>query len=344
MHLPEFIIEFFISLNDLENESLKRTFEGDFSHAGGFTAICQKFVENDEALINQVLPVFKDYLKNEDNQRSLLSAKKESLNSELGILYQKIEKQPGKCYEYQIEHKKNELSILSMSSLRASAFLIFDEILSEIEAVKDNPDTLTQENYFYSSVLNILYKKFNHDRANENKYKKTNKEDNKLYKYYKSIDISLNDKDRQFYKYHLLSIHSSDQLVIGLPSRIFDKENNVQFLLDIPEYLLSIFRTLMDSSEIKQISFLVESEVIFETSEHYFVLFGNQSPEEPVTLENFCNDIRDNSVTRHIIKSPEKMDVFPAYISAGRFMEKNDSAWYFIDNSNIYPESVFPIA
>ncbi|RVU37005.1 hypothetical protein EOE67_11885 [Rheinheimera riviphila] len=340
MQLPKFLIDFFIYLNDLENESLKRIFEGDFFDIGGVTILCQKFVENNEVLIRKVLPFFKNFLENEDNQRLLLFVKKESINNELSVLYQKLEKQPGKYYEYQIEHKEKELSMLSIKSLRKDAFSIFDEVLSEIESIKDNPDTLTAENYFYFSALDILYEKFKCDKAVERKYTKTNKHDNKLYKYYASLDINIISEDRQFHKYDLLSIDDYEQLVIGFPSRIFDKENNVQFLLDIPERLLSVFRALMDSSEIKQISFLVESEVFFETSEQIFILLGNERPEEPVNLESFRNDMRDNSVTRHVIKKPEEKGVFPLYISAGFFIENNDRSWYFIDKSNIYLEEI----
>lgn len=340
MNLPKLLIDFFNSLNELKNESLKRTFEGDFSDGGKFTILCQKFVENDETLIKQVLPVFIDYLKDEENQKSLLSVEKELINNELNVLYQKLEKQPDKFYEYQIEHKRKELSELSMLSLKDSAFSIFDEILSEIEGVKNNPNTLTPENYFYTKALDILYKKFNLDMEIDKKYKKTSKEENKLYKYYKSLDINIGNKDRQFKKYDLLSINSPDQLIIGLPSRVFDRENSAQFLIDIPEHLLSVFRSLMESSEIREISFLVESDVVFETSEQYFVLLGNQRPEDPITLTSFLNDVRDNSVTKHILKSPESKGVFPAYTSAGRFIENNDSAWYFIDRENIYLEEM----
>lgn len=340
MQLPRFIIEFFTSLNEQENESLKRTFEGDFSDVGGFTTLCQKFIDNDAVLINDILPLFINYLESDVNRKCLLNAKKDLVNNELIALYQKLESHPGPFYEYQIEHNEKLLSTLSMSSLRDSATSIFDEILSEIEAVKTTPNRLNSENYFYVSALGILYEKYKFDSAADNKYKKTNKEENKLYRYYKSLDIDIKKEDRQFNKYDLLSIDSSEQILVGLPSRVLDKENNAQFLVDIPERLLNIFKSLIDLSVIKQIAFLVESEVVFETSDQYFILLGNQESEKAVTLKEFLDDSRDKSATRQIIKHPERDDVFPAYTSAGRFIENNDSSWYFVDKSNIYLEEM----
>lgn len=338
MHLPTFIFEFFISLNNQENKSLKRIFEGNFSDIKRFTVLTQKFVENDETLIKKILPDFVEYLKDKAHQNFLLSIKKENIKKELNVLYQNLEKYPGPFYERLIEHKEKELSILSISSLKHASSSIFDEFLSENENIRINQNTLTSDNYFYTNALDILYKKFNSDRAANKKYKKANKDN--LYKYYKSLDINLKETDPQFNKYDLLSINSSDEIISGLPSRVFDKKNNVQFMIDIPEHLLNIFKSLIDASVIKNISFLVNSEVIFETNEQYFILLGNHQSEKPITLTDFLNDNRDSSVTKHIIKEPESRDVFPAYISAGRFVENNDSAWYFIDNSNICLEEI----
>ena len=340
MYLPIIIIDFFNSLNDEEMASLKKIFEGDFSDAGGFTILTQKFVENDETLIECILPCFIEYLETYENQNKLLIIKKEEINKEVSFLYQKLEKNPCLSYELQIEHKEKELMKLSMSSLKEASICIFDEIVSKMEIIKNNPKTLTADNYYYITVLDILYKDFNASVALDKKYKKPLKKENKLYKYFKSLDIDIKDADGQFNKYDLLSVSSSDDIVIGLPSRIFDPTNNAQFMVDLPEQLLEVFKSLLNSSEIKKISFLVESEVVFETNEQYFILFGNHQPESPITLSAFVNDNRDKDATREIIKKPESINIFPAYISAGRFVENNDSAWYFIDNSNIYLEEI----
>lgn len=340
MHLPIFLVEFFTSLKNQENESLKRTFEGDFSSVGEFTILCQKFIENDEALIKQVLPKFKEYLESETHQNLLLSVKKDAIKKELDALYQMLGDNPSVFYESQIEHSKKELSKLSISSLRETAGFIFDETISKIETVKNNPNILTSNNYFYTHALKILYEKFNSDVADDIKYKKPQKEENKLYRYYQSLDIDLKCTDCQFNKYDLLSVSSSDEIIVGLPSRIFDKKNNAQFLVDIPEHLLNIFMSLLNSSIIKKISFLVDSEVVFETNKQYFILLGSYQPNSPVTFPDFRRDNRDRAVERHIIKTPENINTFPAYISVGRFIENTDSAWYFIDNYNIYLEEI----
>jgi hypothetical protein len=316
MHLPIFLFEFFTSLKNQENESLKRTFEGDFSGVGEFTILSQKFIENDEVLIKQVLPKFIEYLESETHQNLLLSAKKDAIKKEVDVLYQKLEENPGMFYERQIEQSEKELSKLSISSLKETADSIFNKIIRKIETVKNNQNTLTSDNYFYTYALKILYEKFNSDVAEDKKHKKIQKEENKLYRYYQSLGIDLKCTDCQFNKYDLLSVSSSDEIITGLPSRVFDKKNNAQFIVDAPEHLLNIFRSLLNSSIIKKISFLVDSEVVFETNEQYFILLGSHQSNSPVTLPDFLSDNRDRSVERHIIKKPENINTFPAYISA----------------------------
>ena len=341
MTLHPYLVDFFISLKVEENISLKKIFEGDFSGVGKSTILTEKYLENNETLFGEIIIEFITNLAAEEIKHKILEAQKEKLKTEIDYLYKKLESTPGLFYEIQISRNEDKLSKLSMSSLEEEANSIFDGLISNILQANQATSNQTKNNYFYVFCLKILYEKFKSDIENSEKYSETKKTESKIYKYYKSLDIDLKEADRQFLKYDLLSISSSEQIISGLPNRIFDKKNNSQFIIDIPSVLLDMFASLLNSEAIKNISFLVECEVVFQTSQQYFILLGNEKPKTPLFLLNFLGDTRDYQAAREVVKEADTKNTSPPHVSAGRFYDKNnDSAWYFIDNRNIYFEEI----
>ena len=228
-----------------------------------------------------------------------------------------------------------------MASLEKEANSIFDEVLSLTLQANQISTHQTKENYFYVFCLKILFDRFKLEASSSEKYSVPTKTESKIYKYYKSFDVDLKESDRQFLKYDLLSIDEPEQIISGLPSRIFDKNNNSQFLIDISQIILGVFAHLMSSKAIKSISFLVECEVVFQTADKYFILFGNEQPKSPLFLADFLCDTRDHQATKEVLKEDDAKNTFPPHKSAGRFFDRNnDSAWYFIDQNEIYFEEV----
>jgi hypothetical protein len=341
MTIPSYLVNFFRHLKEEENVSLKKTFEGDFSDVGKFTILTEKYLENNETLLGEIIPEFTATLEVEEIKATILEAQKEKIRTNLNFLYEKLENAPGPFYAMQIQREENRLSNLSFSSLKEEAHSIFDEVVSSVLLENIRSSNQARENYLCVFYLTILYVKFKFDIAEAGKYNATQKAENKLYKYYKSLDIDLKEADRQFAKYDLLSISSSEQIISGLPNRILDKKNNSQFLIDIPEALLNIFAFLLKSGAIKSISFLVESEVVFQTSQQYFILLGDEQPKPPVFFVDFLNDARDGQALREVVKNTHDQNTFPPHVLAGRFYDtSNDSAWYFIDNHDIYFEEI----
>ena len=291
--------------------------------------------------MKEIIPKFSASIEIEEVKESILKAEKEQLKGKLDHLYKELERDPSPFYEIQIQHEEGRLSKLSMFSLREEANQIFDEIIRGMLREDEAPNNPARENYICTSFLKILYEEFKRDAAKARKYHATPKSANKLYKYYKSLDVDLDKVDRQFSKYDLLSISRPEQIISGLPNRIFDDVRNAQFLVDIPETLLKVFAALLSSDAIRRISFLVQSEVVFETSANYFILLGNEESESPVLLADFLNDSRGDQATRDVIKKDSAQTTFPPQMSAGRSYDKSgDSAWYFIDDPNIYLEEI----
>ncbi|MBV0882139.1 hypothetical protein KTQ42_22950 [Noviherbaspirillum sp. L7-7A] len=341
MTLPPYLVEFFRSLNAEENISLKKTFEGDFSDVGKFTILAEKYLENNETLLGEIIPEFITTLETEEIKASILEAQKEKITTRLDCLYKDLENTPGSFYEIQIQNDENRILELSMSLLKEEAHSIFDEVVSSVLQANKKSSNQTKANYVCTYYLAILYKKFKSDVIKAEKYSPAQKTESKLFRYYKSLDVDLKETDRQFAKYDLLSISSSEQIISGLPNRIFDNKNNSQFLIDIPEAILDIFAFLLKSEAIKNISFLVECEVVFQTSMQYFILLGNEKPKCPVFLVDFLNDVRDGQAIREVVKKADTPNIFPPHVLAGRFYDtNNDSAWYFIDSRNIYFEEI----
>lgn len=341
MTLPLYLPDFFAALMAEEKIGLKKAFEGDFSDVGKFTILTEKYLEDDRVLLREMVPKFMISLEMEKTKELILDAQKEKIKRNLDYLHQKLDIYPGQFYEIQIRHDENRLSNLSISSLKEEAHSIFNEVICNVLQENEESGNRTNENYLYVFYLTILYEKFQSDAVLGRKYRIAPKAESKLYKYYKSLDVDLKEVDRQFAKYDLLSISGTEQIISGLPNRIFDNKRNSQFLIDIPEILLAMFAALLDSKAIRNISFLVECEVVFQTSDKYFFLLENERTKSPVFLADFLNDARDGQVMRDVIKKPDTPNTFPPHVLAGRFYDKhNDSAWYFIDNRNIYFEEI----
>lgn len=342
MNFYPYLLDFFKSLTLEENNSLKKIFEGDFSEAGKFPVLTEKYLENNEYLFNEIIPRFSADLKakNEVNN-AILGAQKESTKIKIDFLNKKLEELPGAFYELQLSHYKSKLSNLSMASLEMESDIIFDELISSVLSANQSTGYKTRENYFYIFCLNILFNKFKLEVSSSEKYDAPIKKESKLYKYYKSLDVDLKNSDKQFLKYDLLSIDESEQIISGLPSRVLDKKNNSQFLVDISQIILEVFAHLMSSKAIKNISFLVECEVVFQTKEKYSIIFGNDEPKSPLFLADFLCDTRDHQVKKEIFKKDNAKNAFSPHQSAGRFFDSvNDSAWYFINKNDIYFEEI----
>lgn len=341
MNTYPYLAAFFSALQEEENTILKKTFEGDFSEIGKSPILTEKYLENNKVLFSEIIPEFITNLKTEEMKNLILDAQKEKIEIELDYQYKELNNSSISFYGPQITRNENLLSKLSISSIEEEANSIFDELISGRLQKNKEPTNQTKINYFYISCLKILYEKFKSNISISKKYSTTQKTENKLYKYYKSLNIDLKENDKQFAKYDLLSISSPDQIISGLPNRIFDKEHQSQFLVDISPVLLNIFIYLMKSEALKNISFLVGCEVVFQTSQQLFLFLGNEQPESPVRLSDFLNDDRDYHASREVAKEADAKNTCPPQVLAGRFYdEKDDSAWYFIDNRNIYFEEI----
>lgn len=340
MTLPSYLLDFFSSLQSEERNHLKEAFEGDFSNVGKFTILAEKYLEGNEVLLGEIIKEFIVDFGVEAVKSLILNAQREKIKRELSALYKELESAPGPFYERQIQHNESRILHLSMSSIEDEAYSIFDSVISDIIKESNNPN-LTKETYIYVFYLGILYEEYKFDTGLKKKYHVESKKENNLYKYYRTLGVNLRESDRQFLKYNLLSVSSSEQIISGLPSRIFDSNKSSQFLVETPEPLLDLFIYLLDIDAIKSISFLVGGEVVFQTPEQYFILLGNEQKRPPVLLEDFLNATRDSHAITDVIKSGDVKNMPPTQVGAGRFYDKdNDSAWYFIDDRNIYFEEL----
>lgn len=341
MNLPDFLIEYFDTLQREERESLKSIFEGDFSTAGNFTILSQKFIERDGVLFDEIFPKFFDYIENDESKILILRLHKQHLNSENDRLYKLLDKYPGKFYEIQIDHNENAISGLDFAKLRKSSDTIFNGVLIDILNHKGLLSGQDIINYSYVYYLDILYKSFLSERSSSDKYTKPKKCNNKLFKYYQSLNVDLQESDTQFDKYDLLSVNSSSEIIVGLPSRVLDKENNVQFMVDLPEPLLHLLKYLLDNALIGSLSLLVDASVPFETSEEIFILLGNNEPQKPVLLNDLVQGIRDCNITKYIAQKPDNDETFPLNTYSGRYYDSSkDSIWFFVGERDIYIEEI----
>jgi hypothetical protein len=212
-----YLVDFFRSLKEEEKISLKKTFDGDFSDVGNFTILTEKYLGNNEVLFSEVLPKFRLALETDKGIKdAIIATQKEEIKNKIDCLRKELESTPDPFYEVQISHNEDRLSKLSIASLEKEANSIFDGVVSGTLQANQKTINQTKENYFHVFCLKILFDKFKLDISNSEKYNKTSKTESNIYKYYKSLGVDLKEADRQFSKYDLLSISSSEDIISGL--------------------------------------------------------------------------------------------------------------------------------
>jgi hypothetical protein len=105
-----------------------------------------------------------------------------------------------------------------------------------------------------------------------------------------SLDIDIEKHDQQFRKYNLYSVDDDSEIFVALPSRIIDKKNNLQFIVEMQEALL---RTLVNSKQsdyISDLALLARSQFPIESDQHVSILLGTyQAPTAPKIQKLYSN-------------------------------------------------------
>lgn len=294
----DLIREFFIKLNNSQNLDLRRALEGDYSGVGKFSPIGQEFIDDDAFLFTKILPIVAQLLVSTNFGKELVEFQKTKLSAEIYNHYSNLNNKsfsPEKEIAL-IEYKERNLEAISISKLEKDANAVFQCAILPI--VKNPSIRQTEKNYFYAYLLKIAYEKFLQHSALDKKYNRINSEENLIYIYYKNIDIDIEKTDKQFRKYNLYSIDADSEVFVALPSRIIDKKNNLQFVVEMKEPLLQMLIDSKENGHIEDLALLASSQNPIESNQRISILLGAyQTPDSPkiqhIYNEEFPNVVQD---------------------------------------------------
>lgn len=294
----ELINDFLIDLNNSENLDLRKALAGDYSGVGKFSSISQEFIDDDESLFTTALPSVAHLLDAGEFGKELVEFQKREIAVEIDKHYANLENKwvDQKGQIALIETKERILENMSIKTLEEDANSVFRSVILSI--IKKPSKNQTEKNYFYAYLLNIAYEKFLQRLAFDKKYNRAESKENLIYQYYKNIDIDIAKADQQFRKYDLYSVGSDSEIFVALPSRIIDKKNNLQFIVEMHEALLQMLVDSKESGHVEDLALLARSQEPIESDKHISILLGaHQIPVAPkiqsIYHDNFPHVVQD---------------------------------------------------
>ncbi|WP_175877002.1 hypothetical protein [Burkholderia sp. BCC0097] len=239
-----------------------------------------------------------------------------------------------------IEHKEKIIENLSLKMLEEDANSVFHSaILPEIKTPSENQ---SKRNYFYAHLLGIAYENLSQQSDIDKKYSRTEYKENLIYKYYKNIDINITKHDQQFRKYDLYSVDDDSEIFVALPSRIIDKKNNLQFIVEMQEALLQMLVDSKERGHVQDLALLARSQNPIESDQRISILLGTyQIPVAPkiqnIFQDNFPHVVQDIIYSRLV--SEDKLFLSDAIY---KFHEIGcgDSVWVFSNGNSVEFEEI----
>ncbi|VWB28583.1 hypothetical protein BLA6863_01204 [Burkholderia lata] len=338
----ELINEFFVNLNNSSNLDMRKALSGDFSGVGGFSPIGQKFVDGDEFLFDVILTSVARLLDAGEFGRELVEFKKSKIAAEISEHYANLENEwiDHKVEVGLIESKEGILECMSIETLEVDASSLFCSVILSVIGVPSKNQT--EKNYFYAYLLGIAYEKFSRDLDLDNKYNKVDSKENLIHQYYMSIDVDIEKIDKQFRKYDLYSVDDDCEIFVALPSRIIDKSNNLQFIVEMQKALLQMLVDAKESGYIEDLALLAKSQNPIESDERISILLGtDRTPVPPkiydIFYDNFPLVVRDviesRSVSEDELFSSEVIYKFHE-------IECEDAIWVFSRGNSVEFEEI----
>ncbi|KJV27348.1 hypothetical protein VI06_14585 [Aquitalea magnusonii] len=286
----ELINDFLIGLNNSHNLAFRKALSGDYSVAGNLAPIGQEFIDDDELLFTTALPSVAKLLDAGEFEKELVEFKKMKIAVEIDKHYVNLKNiWVDQAREIVlIEIKERIFENISIKTLEEDANKIFRDVILPI--IKNPSKNQTEKNYFYAYLLKIKYEKFLQRLALDEKYTRTESRENLIYQYYKNIDIDIAKFDQQFRKYDLYSVGSDSEVFVAIPSRIIDKNNNLQFIVEMQEALLQMLVDSKKSGHVEDLALLARSQNPIESNQYISILLGvHQTPGAP-KIQNIYND------------------------------------------------------
>ncbi|WUR16055.1 hypothetical protein E7V67_013410 [[Empedobacter] haloabium] len=338
----ELIHNFFTGIADAQNHDTRRALEGDFSGAGKYSPLTERFLENNEELFSTILPEFIRLLGNEGCTEEIIEIEKRHMESEIEAHYADLEDENAdhRTVIALIEIKEEKLKRFSIKAVEEDAGNIFESTV--LPLLKDPHSNQTERNYFYLFLLKIEFRRFLEEASKNEKYSRTHWRENLIYKYYSNIEIDIRKSDLQFSKYDLYTINEDCEIFVAVPSRVIDHKNKIQFIVEIPEELLEMLDNLKKEAQIKDLALLAKSQRPIESDQHISILLGNyQQPTPPkiqdVYYNNFTNVLQDTIKSR--MTSEDRLFFSDAIY---RFHEasSDDAIWVFSSGNSVEFEEI----
>lgn len=306
----ELISDFFFDLDNAQTLDLRKALAGNYSGVGKFSPISQEFIDDDDFLFAKALPSVARLLEIGEFGKELVEFQKKKIAIEIDNHYASLLNNFND-HEREatlIETKERIFENLSINMLEKNANSVFR---STILSILENPSkNQTEKNYFYAYLLKIAYEKFLQRLALNRKYNRAESKENLIYQYYKSIDINIENLDQQFRKYDLYSVGGDCEIFVALPSRIIDKKNNLQFVVEMQEALLQTLVKSKQSGHINDLALLARSQDPIKSDQHISILLGTyQAPTAPkiqnIYHDNFPHVVQD--VIESLFVSEDKL-------------------------------------
>ena len=339
-------IVFFAFFNEIIEETdyqLKKIFEGDYSSVGRFSPLAERFLGNDDVLFNVILPEFNELIKDDSFINEVISFERDRIKKSIAVLENELSKNPCDTISlFKLEKDENSLKQLSINSMRIESDNIYHEVICGVLLNDKLHERQTVENYFYVYLLKIMFDRYSNEISLKSKYSSVDYKLNNIYQYYKELDFDLYKEDKQFRKYNLFSLNESCEVFVGLPSRVYDKVNNLQFVVNLPEHIIRLFEDLRSNGMIRDLAFNVQSNPIIESERRIFILLGNVSPVLPIKLKGLERK-QSYGVSCDVVKFPgEQLKTRLPSPAIYRYYSDSsqDSIWVFVKENSIVFEEI----
>ncbi|KPA87849.1 hypothetical protein PF66_05807 [Pseudomonas asplenii] len=335
MKLPCELAEHFDNLTAMHEKQTLLAFEGDFSGCGKFDLITECFLENDPILFEKAIPWLQDLVQQEDLVNNIVRLERHRIKSELALYDTDSD-------SFYIQHWERELKELSIGRIREKALKSFDEFCSTLLAAKDFSHRQCGENYYLTSLLRIVYDAHRTELREQRRFSRPPQKNTLLYQFYTDEGVDLFESDAQYSKYSLYSITDDVELLIGLPSRIFDRQRHVQLFISTPEHLLELFKCLRQVGLIEDLSLLPSDNVLVKTDKQYFFEFGIKEIWLPLTLDNVVRQ-QSGAVQRTVLRTSDistEGAVLQPSVSIFYGQDSNDKIWCSITAESMTFEEI----
>ncbi|WP_143328896.1 hypothetical protein [Burkholderia sp. AU31280] len=338
----ELISDFLGDLNNSQNLNLRNALSGDYSEIGKFSPIGQYFIDDNELLFITILPSVAQLLDAGEFGKDLVEFQKNKISTEIENHYTNLNNELiDQDREIAlINCKEKILENLSLKMLEQDANSVFRSVI--LPTIKTPSIHQSEKNYFYAYLLGMAYEKISLQSDIDKKYNRTEHKENLIYQYYKNIDIDITKHDQQFRKYDLYSVDDDSEIFVALPSRIIDKKNNIQFIVEMQKALLQMLVDSKESGHIEDLALLARSQNPIESDQRISLLLGTyQMPVAPkiqdIYQDNFPHVVQDVIDSRLI--SEDKLflsEVIYKFHEIGC----GDSVWVFSNGNSVEFEEI----